>query len=118
MNEELVTCTHGISLTAVCDKCGEETLTCQHGEPLKDYCYRCAARATTEDFTDAVKRPVHYTQGKIECWDAIESALTPEEWRGYLKGVMICYLWRERLKGGDEDMAKVAAYLKRGGFIK
>ena len=35
---------------------------------------------------DLINQPLHYCQGGIECIDAIEAALTPEEFRGYCKG--------------------------------
>ena len=60
-----------------------------------------------------VDSPSHYTQGGIECIDAIEEALTPEEFRGYCKGNAIKYIWRERHKNGDEDLAKARWYLNR-----
>lgn len=44
--------------------------------------------------------PEHYRQGDVECIDAIKSALTPDEFRGYLKGNIIKYIWRERMKKG------------------
>lgn len=62
---------------------------------------------------DYVNHPPHYTSGKVECIDAIESALTPEEFRGYCKGNALKYLFRERLKGGDEDLAKARFYINR-----
>lgn len=62
--------------------------------------------------TDPIN-PDHYRQGDIECIDAIEAALTPEEFRGYCKGNVIKYVWRERLKGGGESLAKSLWYLRR-----
>lgn len=62
---------------------------------------------------DPVNRPSHYNQGKVECIDAIEAALTPEEFRGYLKGNVMKYVWRERNKGGSQDCEKAAWYLDR-----
>ena len=50
--------------------------------------------------TDLVNHPLHYTDGAIECIDAIAAQLTPEEYRGYLKGNIAKYVWRERHKGG------------------
>jgi len=62
---------------------------------------------------DKVNHPKHYTEGNIECLDAIESALSPEEYRGYLKGVIIKYIWRSELKGKPlEDTLKADFYLK------
>lgn len=61
---------------------------------------------------DAVTKPNHYVGGEIECIDAIRSALTEEEFRGYCKGNVLKYTWREKLKGGDEDLKKAKQYLK------
>ena len=60
--------------------------------------------------TDDVNSPSHYTRGAIECIDAIRAALTDEEFRGYCKGNMIKYVWRERYKGGNQDLEKAATY--------
>ena len=62
---------------------------------------------------DEVNHPPHYKQGKVECIDAIESALTPEEFRGYLKGNILKYTWRERHKGGQQSLEKAHWYLER-----
>ena len=62
---------------------------------------------------DNVNRPAHYRAGDIECIDAIRAALTPEEFRGYLKGNVIKYTWRERLKGGIESMQKARWYINK-----
>jgi hypothetical protein len=64
-------------------------------------------------FKDDVNHPAHYTQGGIECIDAIRAALTPEEWRGYLKGNCLKYIWRERLKGGNQSIEKAEWYIRR-----
>ena len=72
----------------------------------------------TEPFNiipDTVSNPPHYTSGGIECIDAIRSALTEEEFRGYCKGNVIKYIWREKLKGGNEDIKKAIVY---AGWIK
>ena len=62
---------------------------------------------------DVVNHPPHYTDGGIECIEAIEAALTPEEYRGYLKGNIQKYVWRERNKGGTESLKKAQWYLDR-----
>lgn len=66
--------------------------------------------------TDEINHPSHYTAGGIECIDAMESSMSPDEFRGYLKGCVFKYLWRERLKhadGGSTDLAKARWYLDR-----
>ena len=73
--------------------------------------------ATTVDhnlhFFDPVEKPVHYAAGSVECIDAIEAQMTPEEFRGYLKGNVVKYLWRERKKGGKESLKKAKWYLNK-----
>ena len=73
--------------------------------------------ATTVDhnlhFFDPVEKPMHYAAGSVECIDAIEAQLTPEEFRGYLKGNIAKYMWRERKKGGKESLKKARWYLNK-----
>lgn len=57
--------------------------------------------------------PDHYRMGDIECIDAIEAALTPEEFRGYCKGNIIKYTWRERFKGEAISLGKARWYIER-----
>lgn len=64
---------------------------------------------------DPVNHPSHYTSGGIECIEALQAALTAEEFRGFCKGNAIKYVWRERLKNEDEDLQKAGWYLKRVG---
>jgi len=57
--------------------------------------------------------PSHYTQGDIECIDAIKAAVTnkrPEE--AVLVGNIIKYLWRYEEKGGLESIRKAKWYLE------
>ena len=63
---------------------------------------------------DPVNRPSHYTRGGIECIDAIAASMEPDEWAGFLKGQVIKYVWRYRLKGKPaEDLKKARYYLDR-----
>ena len=63
--------------------------------------------------TDNVNNPAHYTQDdNIQCIDAIKAALTEEEFRGYCKGNIMKYVWREKHKGGKESLAKAKWYLE------
>ena len=66
---------------------------------------------------DAVNHPKHYNNGKIECIDALKAALTDEEFRGFCKGNVLKYTWRERHKGGNESLKKAAWYLEQLGGI-
>ena len=55
----------------------------------------------------------HYKDMAIQPWQAMEAWLTPEEYRGYHKGVAIAYLARERDKGGLDDIKKTIHHLQR-----
>jgi hypothetical protein len=64
--------------------------------------------------SNAVDHPAHYQTEKVECIEAIEAALTPEEFAGFCKGNALKYLWRAGKKGSAaEDLAKAGWYLKR-----
>lgn len=63
---------------------------------------------------EMVNHPSHYTSGKVECIDAIESAT------GDLTGIeavctanIIKYVWRWKLKNGVEDLEKASWYLNK-----
>ena len=62
---------------------------------------------------DMVNHPPHYNKHGIECFDAIRAALDDDEFRGYIKGNLIKYTWRERYKNGDEDLLKGSWYLNK-----
>jgi hypothetical protein len=63
---------------------------------------------------DPVNNPAHYTAGNIECIDAIKEALGPEQFKGFLRGNVLKYLWRCEHKGNAvQDASKAEWYLKR-----
>jgi len=63
---------------------------------------------------DNVNHPSHYTQGAIECIDAIKEAT-----KGLFgieavcTGNIIKYVWRWKFKNGVEDLYKADWYLQR-----
>lgn len=62
---------------------------------------------------DPVKRPQHYTLGKVECIEAIQASMTRHAFAGYLKGNVMKYLWRYETKGQHlQDLLKAEWYLK------
>ena len=61
---------------------------------------------------DAVNKPSHY-QGEIECIECIKASMSYEEFKGYLRGNSIKYLWRYNRKNGLEDLKKAEWYLQR-----
>jgi hypothetical protein len=63
---------------------------------------------------DSVNHPSHYTFYKKEVIDIIKDCLTPEEFKGYLKGNLIKYRMRAGLKNDrDEDLKKSNWYQDR-----
>lgn len=70
--------------------------------------------ATPTPAADPVDHPPHYTAGSIECIDYIADVLTPDEYRGYLRGQIIKYQHRLMAKGNPaQDAAKLAWYANR-----
>lgn len=70
---------------------------------------------------DTVFNPKHYMQSSHECINEIKAMLSPEEFKGFLKGNVIKYRYRANLKNGKEDLAKAdnyAYYLMHGCFKK
>jgi hypothetical protein len=63
---------------------------------------------------DTVNKPAHYNNGKVECIEAIDASMTEVEFRGYLKGNVLKYVWRYLYKGKPlEDLKKARWYLDR-----
>ena len=61
-----------------------------------------------------VDHPPHYNNGHIECIEAIEAMLTPDEFVGYLRGNSLKYRWRFRYKKKPiEDLRKARWYEER-----
>lgn len=64
--------------------------------------------------SDPVNSPQHYNAGGVECIEAIEASMSPEEFKGYLKGNAMKYLWRYNLKGNAvQDLQKCIWYTQR-----
>ena len=78
----------------------EEQLEMENDEWLTDY--------------DPVENPVHYNTGSVECIEAIKASMSDTEFKGYLKGNAMKYLWRYDYKGKPvEDLQKAQWYLAR-----
>jgi hypothetical protein len=87
------------------EKTIEDYLSKQGGMPLK---------TVQQIAEDLVNHPPHYNKGKIECIDAIESAVSD------LHGIeAVCtanaikYLYRWKAKDGVESLKKARWYLDR-----
>lgn len=63
---------------------------------------------------DTVNHPSHYTQGDIECIEAIKAATVGLEGiEAVCTGNAIKYLWRWKQKNGIEDLKKAIWYVER-----
>lgn len=64
--------------------------------------------------SDWVNKPDHYNKGSIEAIEAIKASMHPQEFKGYLKGNVMKYLWRYEYKGKPvEDLRKAGWYLNK-----
>ena len=63
---------------------------------------------------DPVEQPDHYNKGAVEAIDAIKASMPEQEFKGYLKGNALKYLWRYDYKGKPvEDLRKCRWYIER-----
>lgn len=66
--------------------------------------------------SDNVNHPQHYTQGGVECIDALEAMMCgyADTVQGALAWQVVKYVWRSPLKGKQvEDLEKARFYLDR-----
>ena len=84
------------------------TTKCDRNTPFP----RSLDDATPEEW-DTVSRPHHYNTGKVEAIEAIQESMEPEQFKGYLKGNIMKYLWRYEDKNGMEDLRKAKWDLDR-----
>ena len=74
----------------------------------------CVHVTTYDEPADMVNQPPHYTQGGVECIDAIKAAVIGKPpYEAWLTGQIIKYVWRWNFKNGLEDLEKAEFYLKR-----
>jgi len=55
----------------------------------------------------------HYKEMPIQPWALMEAVLTPEEFRGYLKGCIVKYSMRAGRKEGSDDIGKAKHYMQK-----
>ena len=76
--------------------------------------YEHVCKNMDENVPDMVNHPQHYTQGGIECIDALKAATVGK--RG-IEAVCVAnvikYLWRYEEKNGIEDVRKAKWYIER-----
>ena len=71
-------------------------------------------REAKEVKLDNVNHPSHYNKGAMECLDVIKACLTNSEFKGFLEGNVIKYMYRKGDKGDAlEDLNKACWYAKK-----
>jgi len=98
-----------------CPRCNNESLSFEdsNNNALDNpYCFECGDSIKEFDKNQAIN-PDHYKDSEIECIDAIESSMSKEAYKGYLKGSIIKYIWRYEKKNGVEDLKKARWFLAR-----
>lgn len=82
----------------------------EHRKVMKEF----EAKHTRQPEQDNVNHPSHYRRGGVECIDALQSALTDEQYEGFLQGNVFKYVFRANFKGKRrEDLEKASWYLDR-----
>ena len=79
----------------------------------KDFCLKPYEEDSSNEDQDVVNNPKHYTSGSIECIDAMQASLSPEQFKGFLRGNVQKYCWRCDKKNGLEDLKKARWYLDK-----
>ncbi|WCI99715.1 hypothetical protein [Klebsiella phage BUCT_49532] len=84
------------------------------GEWFKDTAKELIGYRVVATTNDVVNHPSHYTQGGIECIDAITAATVGKTGiEAVCVANVIKYLWRYEEKNGLEDVKKARWYLER-----
>lgn len=99
-------------LAAACGEIDDDELLRRFGDEIEIIHDEGETAAPVQ--TDAIN-PAHYRSGKVECIDAIESALAghSDPVAAYLTGQVMKYVFRWHLKNGVEDLKKANWYLER-----
>lgn len=89
-----------------------------HPDIIKYAAYKKALGLVMKDTVglvqpDNVNSPSHYNKHGIEAIMAIKASMSSLEYKGYLKGNVLKYVWRYAYKNGLEDLLKAQWYLNK-----
>lgn len=96
-----------------CCVCKNTALTGSEEYNARPDMFEPATIPEPEAENDAVNHPSHYTQGGIECIDAMKSAFGAAELAVYCKIAAFKYIWRCEHKNGSEDVQKAIWYMNK-----
>ena len=120
-------CHSELSEALEADRKGEDLVYIAHGKPegiavemmdcvirIFDWMGKEGVDAELILKMNMVNHPPHYTDGSVECIDAIRASMGDEAYEGFLKGQVMKYMWRyEKKRKPAEDLAKAEWYLQR-----
>lgn len=100
-------------------ECDEYPCThCRNNKVASDPTYSVTPFMWESKTDNPVTHPSHYTQGNIQCIDAMESAFGKEEVGTWCKLNAFKYIWREEHKNGLQDIDKAIWYLNKYKELK
>lgn len=96
-----------------CTPWEEPCVRCKNSFQRHDPKFETAPFLWKDSVEDIVNHPSHYTQGGIECIDAMKSAFGGEAVENFCLCNAFKYVWRNRDKNGVEDIDKAIWYLNK-----
>lgn len=96
-----------------CRECKNTARTDSEEYNTRPDMFEPATSQEPEAENDVINHPSHYTQGGIECIDAMKSAFGADQLAVYCKIAAFKYVWRCEYKNGAEDVKKAIWYLNK-----
>lgn len=96
-----------------CRECKNTAQTDSEEYNARPDMFEPATNPEPEAKNDVINHPYHYTQGGIECIDAMESAFGAAQLAVYCKIAAFKYIWRCEYKNGAEDVKKAIWYMNK-----
>lgn len=96
-----------------CRECKNTVITDSEEYNARQDMFEPATSQEPEVENDVINHPSHYTQGGIECIDAMESAFGAAQLAVYCKIAAFKYIWRCEHKNGTEDVKKAIWYMNK-----
>lgn len=96
-----------------CRECKNTAVTDSEEYNARPDMFEPATNPEPETENDVINHPSHYTQGGIECIDAMKSAFGAAQLAVYCKIAAFKYIWRCEYKNGAEDVKKAIWYMNK-----
>lgn len=96
-----------------CRECKNTAVTDSEEYNARPDMFEPATNQEPEAENDVINHPSHYTQGGIECIDAMKSAFGAAQLAVYCKIAAFKYIWRCEYKNGAEDVKNAIWYLNK-----